>query len=129
MRITRQSVRADFQHLGFAPRSIVALRSPYFSHSWILRMLLTNGEIHRFAIRRKGHCAFVLHRVEGSHSFGSLPSTFFVQLREKDISIFLCSDARDVISHHCGARGGEIDLLFFALSEQHRGIVTAIAIE
>ena len=123
-----ERVGSDFQSLGLAPRRVGAVGRPYFCHTGILRIGAAYGEIHRFAVGRKGASPFVEISVHALHLLRRFPLTLFVERGKEDVAVFRARDAAYLVARHLLARGGEIDLLGL-LSHKGRGVVRARAVE
>ena len=123
-----ECVGGDFKGLGLAPRRVGAVGSPYFRHTGILRIGAAYGEIHRFAVGRKGACPFVEISVHALHLLRRFPFSLFVERGKEDVAVFHARNAAYLVARHLLARGGEINLLGL-LSHKGRGVVRARAVE
>ena len=74
-----ECVGGDFQGLGLAPCRVGAVGSPYFCHTGVLRIGAAYGEIHCFAVGRKGACPFVEISVHALHLLRRFPFSLFVE--------------------------------------------------
>ena len=123
-----ERVGGDFQSLGLAPCRVGAVGSPYFRHTGILRVGAAYGEIHRFAVGRKGTSPFVEISVHALHLLRRFPLTLLVERGKEDVAVFHARNAAYLVARHLLARGGEINLLGL-LSHKGRGVVRARAVE